>query len=237
MFFMLPQRNRSSLKMALFAGGAFTLASLGILCLVLGRLSLFPPNPTLPPAVALTPLQARIIAGAKAQIGNGYNASYCPISYPNGDPPAGQGACTDVVVRSLRAGGYDLQSLIHEDMARHWDLYPHRWGLPGPDSNIDHRRVPNLAVFFTRHGQILPIVVTPRTLPTWQPGDVVVWKMPGGGDHCGIISDRRDLQGIPLVIHNLSPCREQDALTQWTIAGHYRYPERGTNPVQRQKTV
>ena len=145
----------------------------------------------------LTPLQARIIAGARAQIGNGYNASYCLLSYPNGDPPPGQGACTDVVVRSLRAGGYDLQPLVHEDMTRHWNQYPHRWGLPGPDPNIDHRRVPNLAVFFQRHGQTLPIAVTPKTLPTWQPGDVVTWRMPGGGDHCGIVSDRRDLAGVP----------------------------------------
>ncbi len=117
----------------LFALGPFTLTSLGVLFLLLGRLRPLLPEPTLPPAAPLTPFQARIIGGAKAQIGNGYNASYCLLSYPNGDPPAGQGACTDVVIRSLRAGGYDLQSLVHDDMTRHWDQYPHRWGLPGPD--------------------------------------------------------------------------------------------------------
>ena len=182
-------------------------------------------GPTLPPAAPLTPLQARFVAGAKAQIGNSYNASYCVLSYPNGDPPAGQGACTDVVIRSLRVGGYDLQSQVHEDMIRHWDEYPHRWGLSGPDPNIDHRRVPNLAVFFARHGQTLPVAVTSKTLSTWQPGDIVVWKMPGGGDHIGLLADRRDLQGVPLVIHNLGRVAEQDVLTQWTIAGHYRYPK------------
>ena len=203
----------------LFGLGAFTLTSLCVLSLLIGRV-----GPTLPPAVPLTPLQARIIAGARAQIGNGYNASYCRLSYPNGDPPAGQGACTDVVVRSLRGGGYDLQALVHEDMTRHWDQYPHRWGLPGPDPNIDHRRVPNLARFFLRHGQTLPVAVTPKTLPTWQPGDVVTWRMPGGGDHCGIVSDRCDLAGRPLVIHNLGRVAEQDVLTAWPISGHYRYP-------------
>ena len=204
--------------------GAFTVTSLGILSLLISHVAPRLPGPTLPPAVPLTPLQSRIIAGTRTQIGNGYNASYRLLSYPNGDPPAGQGACTDVVVRSLRAGGCDLQALVHEDMTRHWDQYPHRWGLPGPDPNIDHRRVPNLAHFFQRYGQTLPVAVTPKTLTTWQPGDVVMWRMPGGGDHCGIVSDRRDLAGTPLVIHNLGRVAEQDVLTSWTISGHYRYP-------------
>ena len=220
-------------KLFLLALGAFTLTSLGLLSLLIGRIRPPLPGPTLPPAVPLTPLQARIIAGARAQIGNGYNASYCLLSYPNGDPPPGQGACTDVIVRSLRAGGYDLQPLVHEDMTRYWNQYPHRWGLPGPDPNIDHRRVPNLAVFLRRHGQTLPLAITPKTLPTWQPGDVVTWRMPGGGDHCGLVSDRRDRAGVPLVIHNLGRVAEQDVLTQWPIAGHYRYPVPEPSPRKR----
>lgn len=181
-------------------------------------------GPTLPPAVPLTPKQARIIGGAKAQIGDAYDASYCILSYPNGDPPHGRGACTDVVVRSLRANGADLQALVHTDIARHWDRYPRKWGLARPDPNIDHRRVPNLAVFFKAHGETLPSAVTPETLPTWQPGDIVCWKLPGGADHTGIVSDHRDPAGVPLVIHNMGRCEEQDVLTLWTIAGHYRYP-------------
>ncbi len=180
---------------------------------------------TLPPAAPLTPTQEKITAEARAQIGDVYDASYRTMPYPNGDPPAGRGACTDVVVRGLRAAGFDLQRLVHEDMKRRWEAYPHSYGLARPDPNIDHRRVPNLAVFFRRHGRALPNTVTPHTLPTWQPGDIVCWKMPGGGDHTGLISSRRDLQGIPLVIHNLGGCREQDVLTDWTIAGHYRYPK------------
>ena len=173
----------------------------------------------------LTPAQARIVAGAKKQIGDIYDASYCTMPYPNGDPPAGRGACTDVVVRSLRADGVDLQTLVHTDMTRHWDHYPHRWGLSRPDPNIDHRRVPNLAVFFQAHGKTLPSAVTPQTLATWQPGDIVCWKLPGGLDHTGIVSDTRNQQGIPLVIHNIGQCAEQDVLTAWPITGHYRYPK------------
>ncbi len=184
------------------------------------------PAPALPTAIPLTPFQAKVVAGAKAQIGDAYDASYRVLSYPNGDPPAGEGACTDVVVRSLRAGGYDLQSLVHRDMAAHWDQYPHKWGLRGPDPNIDHRRVPNLACFFTRHGQALTTTVSPATLAEWEPGDIVCWRTPG--DHTGIVSDRRGPSGVPYVIHNLDRCAEQDVLTLWPITGHYRYPARHT---------
>jgi len=214
-------RRTTSLLLAL---GAFAFAGGGLFLLALSWRPPALPPPALPPAPHLTPFQAKVIAGARAQIGDAYDASYCVLSYPNGDPPKGQGACTDVVVRSLRAGGYDLQALVHEDMAAHWDQYPHKWGLPKPDPNIDHRRVPNLARFFARRGQGLTTAVSPKTLPQWQPGDVVCWKLPGGLDHTGLVSDHRDPQGIPLVIHNMGRCEEQDVLTQWPIAGHYRYP-------------
>ena len=101
---------------------------------------------------ALTPFQVKVVVAAQAQVGDAYDPSYRTLSYPNGDPPKGEGACTDLVVRSLRAGGYDLKALAHQDMAAHWDQYPHISGLRRPDPNIDHRRVPNLARFFTRHG-------------------------------------------------------------------------------------
>jgi len=184
-------------------------------------------GPVLPASAPLTAHQARMVKAARAQVGDVYDASYCTLAYPNGDPPRGTGACTDVVIRSLRADGSDSQALVHADMARHWDRYPHRWGLTRPDPNIDHRRVPNLAVFFTRHGRVLPNAVNPKTLPTWQPGDIVAWKLPPSTDHIGVVSDRRDADGVPLVIHNLSRCAEQDVLTAWPIVGHYRYPAKG----------
>jgi len=88
-----------------------------------------------------------------------YNGSYFSIAYPNGDVPENIGVCTDVVIRSYRAIGADLQVLVHEDMKSNFSLYPSKriWGLNKTDRNIDHRRVPNLQTFFTRHGTVLPI--------------------------------------------------------------------------------
>ncbi len=79
-----------------------------------------------------------------------YDGSYKRIAYPNGDVPATIGVCTDVIIRSYRALGTDLQVLVHEDMRDNFTLYPSNriWGLTKPDSNIDHRRVPNLQHFF-----------------------------------------------------------------------------------------
>src|SRR5947209_20026661 len=86
-----------------------------------------------------------------------YDQSYFTIDYPGGDVPAEVGVCTDEVIRSYRAVGVDLQREVHEDMGRAFDSYPHRWGLKKTDSNIDHRRVPNLMTFFDRQGASLPV--------------------------------------------------------------------------------
>ena len=79
-----------------------------------------------------------------------YDGSYYSIPYPNGDVPEGIGVCTDVVIRTYRANGLDLQKEIHEDMQANFDLYPKIWGHKKPDANIDHRRVPNLMTYFER---------------------------------------------------------------------------------------
>src|SRR5580765_5732163 len=88
-----------------------------------------------------------------------YDPAYIRIPYPGGDVPAGTGVCTDEIIRSYRALGIDLQKEVHEDMVANLSAYPKkwRWLRQGPDSNIDHRRVPNLRVFFSRKGGILPI--------------------------------------------------------------------------------
>ncbi|MBV9865299.1 MAG: DUF1287 domain-containing protein [Abitibacteriaceae bacterium] len=167
---------------------------------------------------------ARIVAGAKSQVGTHYNAAYTVISYPNGDVPRDHGACTDVVVRALRHAGYDLQQLIHEDITSDFNAYPHKWGLDHPDANIDHRRVPNQMCFFQRHGVSLTTVVSPYTLKQWQPGDFVYWSIGGKTLHTGVISDSCNNAGVPFVIHNGYICVEQDCLTNWKIIGHFRYP-------------
>lgn len=165
----------------------------------------------------------KLVRAARAQIGvtTRYDGAYRRIRYPMGDVPAQAGVCTDVVVRAWRAQGVDLQQLVHEDMRRAWHAYPKLWGLKRPDTNIDHRRVPNLAVFFRRRGQSLPASRQPED---YRPGDMVTWMLPGNLPHIGIISDRKSASGTPLVIHNVGAgTQEEDALLRWPVTGHYRY--------------
>lgn len=171
----------------------------------------------------------KIVNGAKMEAIRRvrYDPSYMRIPYPNGDVPRHQGACTDVIVRALRNAGYDLQKLMHEDMTAHFSAYPHKWGLRTPDSNIDHRRVPNQVVFMKRHGLELTRSTEGDAVKTWQPGDLVYWNLTPTVTHCGVISDERNDEGLPLVIHNIGPvAAQQDCLRSWPIIGHFRYPVR-----------
>jgi uncharacterized protein len=151
-----------------------------------------------------------------------YDGAYTRIAYPMGDVPANRGVCTDVIVRAYRAIGVDLQVLVHEDMRANFGLYPSLWGLKKPDTNIDHRRVPNLQKFFERMQARIP---TSATAGAYRPGDVVTWMLPGNLPHIGIVSDRRSSpSGRPLVIHNIGAGTvEEDMLFTYPITGHYRY--------------
>ena len=152
-----------------------------------------------------------------------YDGSYIAIPYPNGDVPDNIGVCTDVVIRSYRKLGVDLQKLVHEDMAQHFEQYPSKriWGLTRPDKNIDHRRVPNLRTFFTRHGQSLPVS---NTAADYQPGDLVTWMLPGNLPHIGIVSDEKTPEGIPMIVHNVGAGpQHEDFLFSYPITGHYRF--------------
>ena len=155
-----------------------------------------------------------------------YDPAYVRIAYPGGDVPADTGVCTDEVIRSYRAVGVDLQKEVHEDMVRNYSLYPHTWRawrswVSGPDPNIDHRRVPNLRVFFTRKGEALPI--TARGVD-YAPGDLVTWDLGGGVDHIGIVVNQRGPSGRFMVVHNIGQGPHmEDVLFNWKITGHYRY--------------
>jgi uncharacterized protein YijF (DUF1287 family) len=166
-----------------------------------------------------------ILLGARQEVKQGtrYDASYMRIDYPGGDVSSDRGACTDVVIRAFRNAGIDLQQLIHEDMKKDFKSYPHKWGLTKPDTNIDHRRVPNQIQFFKTYGESLTLEVEGH-LEDWKWGDVVYWRFSDGRDHCGVISDRTNRKGIPLVIHNAGLAREENSLLRWKIIGHYRYP-------------
>ncbi|MBB1331930.1 DUF1287 domain-containing protein [Pseudoalteromonas sp. SG43-7] len=153
-----------------------------------------------------------------------YDGAYHRIAYPNGDVPANIGVCTDVIIRSYRALGIDLQKLVHEDMRDNFSVYPSTriWGLTKPDSNIDHRRVPNLQAFFKRHGTVLPIT---NNAQTYKAGDIVTWMLPGNLPHIGIVVDTYTADNkTPLIVHNIGagPQRE-DVLFRYKITGHYRY--------------
>lgn len=206
---------------------------LGIVCalaILAYKLAL---HPLIPTKVELNPnpqtTAEKIVNGAKLEVTNyvRYDASYETIPYPNGDVSKAKGACTDVVIRALRNAGYDLQKLVHEDMKKNFDLYPKMWELRTTDPNIDHRRVPNLMVFFRRFGKVLPKETNGNARSSWKPGDIVCWDLNGNGlTHTGIISDVKNDDGLPLVIHNMGPVAAQsDCLNDWKIIGHYRYPK------------
>lgn len=151
-----------------------------------------------------------------------YNPAYVSIDYPMGDVPADQGVCTDVVIRAYRAIGVDLQQLVHEDMAADFSAYPNNWGLSRPDSNIDHRRVPNLQTFFVRAGAALEAT---SAAEDYLPGDLVTWVVPPHLPHIGIVVDARSDDGQrPLIVHNIGRGPEmEDMLFRFPITGHYRY--------------
>jgi uncharacterized protein YijF (DUF1287 family) len=167
-----------------------------------------------------------LVAAARAQIGVTirYDSSYQRIAYPGGDVPRDRGVCTDVVIRAYRALGIDLQKLVHEDMRQAWQAYPHptKWGMKSTDTNIDHRRVPNLATFFLRHGTSLAVTARPAD---FRAGDIVTWQIPPNLPHIGIVSNEVSAAGVPLVIHNIGyGATVDDTLFAFPITGHYRYP-------------
>ncbi len=168
---------------------------------------------------------AALVAAARSQVGVTlrYDPAYEKLAYPGGDVPIERGVCTDVVVRAYRTLGLDLQKLVHEDMKKAWKAYPHahKWNLKKPDPNIDHRRVPNLATFFGRHGTTLPVTRLGRD---YLPGDVVTWRLKGNLTHIGVVGDRQTTAGVPLIIHNIGAgTQEEDVLFSYEITGHYRY--------------
>jgi len=152
-----------------------------------------------------------------------YDPAYFSIPYPNGDVPAGKGVCTDVIIRAYRkALKIDLQKEVHVDMKPNFSLYPKNWGRKTTDSNIDHRRVYNLMVFFKRKGEVRPMTKNPED---YKPGDIVCWNLGGNISHIGLVSDQKALDGKRyLIVHNIGAGQVmEDCLFSWRIIGHYRY--------------
>lgn len=176
------------------------------------------PTATLP--FSLIVARAAEARAAKPEL---YDPAYRRIGYPLGDVPDDRGVCSDTVIRAFRAGGVDLQQLVHEDMRRAFSAYPKIWGLKRPDPNIDHRRVPNLEVFFTRRGKALPLS---KDDTLFQPGDLVSWRLSGSNlPHIGVVSTRRSrFDARPLIAHNIGAGTEiEDVLFAWPMTGWFRW--------------
>jgi uncharacterized protein YijF (DUF1287 family) len=164
--------------------------------------------------VAITIIDSNII----------YDPSYFSIKYPNGDIPKNKGVCTDVIIRSYRKLGIDLQKEIHEDMKSHFSKYPNfkKWGMTKTDSNIDHRRVPNLEIFFARKGIKLPVS---KNANDYKTGEIVTWMINGKFPHIGIITDKKSKDGKRnLIVHNVGNGQVlEDCLFSYIIVGHFKY--------------
>jgi uncharacterized protein YijF (DUF1287 family) len=153
-----------------------------------------------------------------------YDPKYVGIPYPGGDVPSDTGVCSDEVIRAYRALGIDLQKEVHEDIAANFWSYPNhlRWMTVRPDKNIDHRRVPNLMVFFGRKGVSLAISTHAED---YGPGELVTWDLGGDVPHIGIVVDKKsDQTARYMVVHNIGAGpKMEDVLFSWKITGHYRY--------------
>ncbi|AYY83014.1 MAG TPA: DUF1287 domain-containing protein [Proteus vulgaris] len=153
-----------------------------------------------------------------------YDSNYRKIDYPNGDVPAYKGVCSDVIIRSYRGIDIDLQKLLHEDIKANFSAYPSKqiWGLNQPDTNIDHRRVPNLEVFFSRKGKVKPIT---KNAEDYVPGDIVSWRLDNGRPHIGIVVNEKSWDNQRyLIMHNIGFGQvAEDVLFSWKITGHFTY--------------
>lgn len=160
--------------------------------------------------------QQDMLDGAKAYVAT--HPRYGSKYYAGGYPDDGYGVCTDVVAQAMKAAGYDLMQEVSADIAAH----PEDYGIATPDANIDFRRVPTLKVFFAHTAVVL--TTDAADIDQWQGGDIVIYD-----NHIAIVSDRRDADGVPYIIHHYSQAQasyEEDALRNWgTINGHYRLSE------------
>ena len=162
------------------------------------------------------------IDGGVAQVGRTtlYDPAYVALAYPGGDVPMVRGVCTDVIIRAYRAIGFDLQVAVYQDMRRAFSAYPSS-GRSVPDPNIDHRRVKNLLVFFTRAG-----AAAPKSLDAadYLPGDVVMWDVSGLA-HTGIVvTSAAPGTARHMIVHNIGDGAQiEDILFAFPITGHFRY--------------
>jgi uncharacterized protein YijF (DUF1287 family) len=175
----------------------------------------------------------RILAQAKKLMKKGCKytrraTAIIPISFPMGDFDSSIGVCTDVAIRALRGINIDLQALLYEDILLNANRYR---GISRPNPNIDHRRTRNLKIFFDHHANVLTNETPLKKPGQWRPGDIVLMDTGINNgtiyDHIGIVSSRKNSQGIPLVINLWTvgwKLNEMELLNgnYPDIVGHYR---------------
>lgn len=155
-----------------------------------------------------------ILLGARKDAENHpvYNGKY----YDEGYPPDNIGVCTDVIWRAFKNAGYSLRDMIDNDIKRRPEEYKN---IKTRDKNIDFRRVVNLEIFFDEYALTLTSDIS--EIEEWQPGDIVIFN---NGKHIGIVSDKRNANGEPYIIHNGGqPNREEDYLKRGNVYKHYRF--------------
>jgi len=166
-------------------------------------------------------IHLKIAQAAMKQVGvtTIYAPGYVRLRYPGGDIPIERGVCADIIIRAFREIGIDLQKEVHEDMAKNFKEYPKFWKMKAPDSNIDHRRVPNLMTFFKRRGKALQLD------SEFKPGDIVAWQLEHGLFHIGIVYTEIVPGGKRYyMIHNIGAgAQKEDVLNEFKIIGHYRW--------------
>lgn len=157
--------------------------------------------------------QTDVLDGVKNYVAR--NPKYKSKYYETGYPSDEYGVCTDVVAFGLNNAGYDLMTLVNEDIKNNIDSY----NIEVIDKNIDFRRVKNLRVYFERNA--ISLTTDVNKIEEWQGGDIVIFQ-----NHIGVISDIRNKNGVPFVIHHANPFQkyyEEDILeTRNDIVGHYR---------------
>lgn len=139
-----------------------------------------------------------------------YKSKYYDTGYPNDN----YGVCTDVVAFGLKGAGYDLQELVDQDIRENRSKY----NIKTVDKNIDFRRVRNLKIYFDNY--TISLSTSLDDISDWQGGDIVIFP-----SHIGIVSDKRNKDGIPFLIHHANPYQryyEEDVLKMYKIEGHYR---------------
>lgn len=155
-----------------------------------------------------------ILLGARKDAKNHpkYDGAYVNGGYP----PDNIGVCADVIWRAFKNAGYSLRDMVDNDIKNRPQAYPL---IDKPDTNIDFRRVRNLRIFFEEYAQTLTTNI--NDISEWQAGDIVIFN---NDKHIGIVSDRRNRDGVVYIIHNGGqPVREEDYLGRSPVVAHYRF--------------